>query len=396
MKRPIYLDYAATTPCDNRVLAEMMPYFNEKFGNSNSLHFYGHEAKDALEKAREKAASLINATPDQVLFTSGSTESNHIAILRGNIGKKVVTTKTEHKSVIDACHMTENAIFMDIMADGLLDLQKLDSALDDDVRLVSVCFLNNETGVIQDIQKIIQICHAKNVLVHTDATQAIGKIPVDVKALDIDFLSASGHKIYGPKGVGILYFNRKHYDTLCKKDANKDVEFGIRAGTIPVALCVGFGEAAHISMVNFDSDFRNISDLSKMLVDGLKKELDEIYINGSPENGYPGILNISFRGCEGESIMAEASRICVSSGSACTSNKLTISHVLAAMNVLPDVAQSSIRISIGRHTTENDIEIAIDDLTTATKKLRSMSPIWDMIQRGEEIEGAFCCLRSKL
>lgn len=406
IKNSIYLDYAATTPCDKRVVDFMIPYFSEIFGNPNSLHIYGQKALESLNFAREKVSSFLNAQNDEVIFTSGSTESNNIAICRvaSRIFKKngknhIITLKTEHKSVLDAFERMKrdynfDVTFLDVKSDGILDLEKLRESINEKTSLVSICFLNNETGVIQNVKEISRICHEKDVLLHIDATQAFGKIEVDVKDLDIDFMSASGHKIYGPKGVGILYFKRKHLALLKNPGANNDVEFGIRAGTIPVSLVMGFYKAAEICMSEMKQTYERISRLRDKLIKGLFDNLDELYINGSQESFYPGIIDISFRGVEGEALMMEAHRICVSSGSACTSNKLSISHVLDAMNIPSDIAQSSLRISIGRFTTEEGIDIAIEDLINATKKLREMSPVWEMIQNGLDLDLIFKDRRS--
>lgn len=393
MNRLIYLDYSATTPCDSKVVEKMCPYFYEKFGNPNSLHKYGEEALEGLNNARSQVSELINASFDEIVFTSGATESNKIALMKGSNKKTVVTTKTEHKSIFNICQNLEKVIFLDVRKDGLIELKKLEEALRENIGLVSICMVNNETGALQDIKRICEICHASDILVHTDATQAFGKINIDVKDLEVDFLSASGHKIYGPKGIGILYFKKKHHRLLRGLDANNDVEFGIRAGTVPVALCVGMGEASEIANNRIGRDLKRIKKLRELLINGVKNELDEVYINGSNNSFYPGIVNISLRGCEGEALMMESSRICVASGSACTSNKLSISHVLDAMGIIPDIAQSSIRISIGRHTTEEDIKIAIKELVRATIKLRAMSPVWEMIKAGIDIDSVFSCRR---
>lgn len=391
MKDLIYLDYAATSPCDPRVVEKMLPYWSDKFGNPNSLHEYGEEVAGALRHAREQIAGLINASYDEVVFTSGATESNRMVLTRARGSKCVVTTKTEHKSVLDAA---SEAVFVEVGNDGLIDFEKLEKALaEEDTGLVSVCMVNNETGVLQDIQKICRLCHEKNVLVHTDATQAFGKIHINVQDLDVDFLTASGHKVYGPKGIGILYFKKQHYKLLRVRGANNAVEFGVRAGTVPVGLCVGMGEAAEIASNRMGEDYKHIAGLREILIGNVLEKLDEIYINGSDKSFYPGIVNISFRGCEGEALMMEASKICVSSGSACTSNKLTISHVLDAMGVMPDIAQSSVRISIGRYTSEEDIRTAADQLVKAAVKLRAMSPVWEMIKKGIDINSMFNCRR---
>lgn len=395
MKYPIYLDYAATTPCATNVFDVMAPYFYQKFGNPNSLHFYGNEAIEGLDEARRQVVDLINADFDEIIFTSGSTEASNISIIRTilSIKKDFITTKTEHKSILDiANHLKMNGtkiVLLDIQKDGLLDLNYLEQNLNENSGLVSICLVNNETGVLQDIKKITEICHKNGTLVHIDATQGFGKIPIDVKNIPVDFMSVSGHKIYGPKGIGALYCKKSNMKYLRVPRANHEVEFGIRAGTVPVALCVGMGYAAYLAKNDMEQNLKHISELREMFIKGIMSQLDEIYINGSTEKNYPGIINMSFRGCEGEALMMEAKRIAVASGSACTSNKLSISHVLDAMKIPADIAQSSLRISIGKDTTKSNIEIAIEDLVNATKKLRDISPVWDMIKSGVDIDSIF-------
>jgi cysteine desulfurase len=399
MNNIVYLDYAATTPCDPRVLEEMLPYFTNEFGNPNSLHKFGQRALSALNTSRTHVCELLNADFEEVVFTSGATESTWITITRTmqflTTKKKtrLLTLKTEHKATLDcANHVKSTGIsvdFLDVQNDGTLNLQHLENSITDDTGLFSICFVNNETGVLQDIEGIIKICHSKGVLVHVDATQAFGKIPIDVKSIDVDFLSASGHKVYGPKGIGVLFCRRKNLNFIKIPRANYDVEFGIRAGTIPVPLCVAFGKAAQIAKKEMLYDLKNIKQLRKKFIDCITSQLKEIYINGSLISNYPGIINISFRGCEGEALMMEANKLAISSGSACTSNRLSISHVLSAMCVPADIAQSSLRISIGKMTSHEEIDIAIDSLIKATEKLRQMSPVWDMIETGIDVNEIF-------
>lgn len=399
MLEPIYLDYAATTPCDNEVVNEMLPYFSDIFGNPNSLHKFGLKAKAALDKSRSRIQNLINAEFDEIIFTSGATESTRIALQRAmhSISSKeknvLITLKTEHKATLDTANLIKSKgfglNFIEVRKDGLVDIDNLENNLPENAVLFSICIVNNETGVLQDIKRIAEICHKKGVLIHVDATQAFGKIHIDVKDLDIDFMSASGHKIYGPKGIGLLFCKKSNMKYLRVHRANHEVEFGIRAGTVPVALCVGLGKAAEIASTEIDKNLQHITKLRKLLIDEITSNLDEIYVNGSREYNYPGIVNISFRGCEGEALMMESKRIAVSSGSACTSNKLSISHVLAGMGISADIAQSSLRITIGKLTSESDIKIATEDLINATKKLRKMSPIWDMIKSGADIDSIF-------
>ena len=383
----IYLDYAATTPCDKRVVDAMLPYFTSNFGNPSSIHKYGEDALLALSDARQKVADLINAEFDEIAFTSGATESNNIVITRAVKEKQAISFKTEHKCIIDL-FQRNNWLLLDVQSDGIVDLQKLEYAISDNVAIVSVCLVNNETGVLQNVAKIAEICHKHGVLLHTDATQGFGKIDIDVKALDIDFLSASAHKIYGPKGVGIIFYKKKYRKLLMQKFSNPDIEYGIRSGTVPVPLCVGFGKAAEIAKQEMHDDFERISRLRKLAI-SMTEDMDEVYVNGSETSFYPGILNISARGCEGEALMMEIGDVCVSSGSACTSNKLTISHVLDAMGIAPDIAQSSLRFSFGKYTTEDEVVTAMTNLKIAAEKLRKMSPIWEMIKKNMNIDEIF-------
>ncbi len=395
----IYLDYAATTPCDAAVLQEMLPYFTEVFGNPNSLHKFGMDAKDALDTARSKIADALNSAFEEIIFTSGATESTNIAVIRTmkslqKAGKsRFLTLPTEHKATLTVANYLKsngfNVEFLEVNCEGILEIETLQNALNDNVGMLSICHINNETGTMQDIRNIIDICHKHGVLVHVDATQSLGKTKIDVQDLDIDFLSASGHKVYAPKGIGILFCKKANKKYLRVPRANPEVEFGIRAGTIPVCLCVGMGKAIEIANKDIDKNWQHAVKLRNIFIDGIKSQLEEIYINGSEKSNYPGIINMSFRGCEGEALMMEAKHIAVSSGSACTSNVLSISHVLDAMKVPADIAQSSLRITIGKSTTEADIRVAIDDLVSATKKLRNMSPVWDMIKAGIDIDSVF-------
>jgi len=395
----IYLDYAATTPCDAAVLQEMLPYFTEVFGNPNSLHKFGMDAKDALDVARMRVADALNANFEEIIFTSGATESTNIAVIRTmkslqKAGKsRFLTLPTEHKATLTVANYLKsngfNVEFLEVNREGILEIETLQNALNDNVGMLSICHINNETGTMQDIRNIIDICHKHGVLVHVDATQSLGKTKIDVQDLDIDFLSASGHKVYAPKGIGILFCKKANKKYLRVPRANPEVEFGIRAGTIPVCLCVGMGKAIEIANKDIDKNWQHAVKLRNIFIDGIKSQLEEIYINGSEKSNYPGIINMSFRGCEGEALMMEAKHIAVSSGSACTSNVLSISHVLDAMKVPADIAQSSLRITIGKSTTEADIRVAIDDLVSATKKLRNMSPVWDMIKAGIDIDSVF-------
>lgn len=399
MRDVIYLDYSATTPCDPKVVEEMLPYFTENFGNANSAHMFGQKALEAIDVARNRIKDVINANFDEVIFTSGATESTRIAITRTansllKAGRdRFLTLPTEHKATLTMADYLKSqgfkVEFLEVQEDGLLNLNILEEKLDEKVGIISICYTNNETGVTQNIKKIIELCHKYGVLVHVDATQAFGKMRIDVKELGIDFMSASGHKVYGPKGIGLLFCQKSNMKHLRVPRANHAVEFGIRAGTIPTPLCVGFGKAAEIANSEMDRNWEHISELRQIFIDGITSQLDEIYINGSQESNYPGIIDVSFRGCEGEALMMEAKRIAISSGSACTSNSLSISHVLDAMKVPADIAQSSLRITIGKLTKRSDIETAVEDLVMATQKLRSMSPVWDMIKSGIDVNTVF-------
>ena len=392
---PIYLDYAATTPCDTRVVECMLPYFSELYGNSNSFHIYGSQALEGLHNARCQIATNLNAEPKEVIFTSGASESNRIAILRTveRLKSDFFTAKTQHTSVMSLVtnlrNTGANVHYLKVGSDGILDLDFLEQELQKSKGLISICWVNNETGTMQNIKTIATLCHKYGSLIHVDGTQAFGRIHVDAKDLDVDFMSASGHKIYGPKGIGILYCKSSVAKYVRIPRANPDVEFGIRAGTVPIPLCVGMAEASRIAKSYIDSELVRLRKIRNDFINTMKNNLEEIYVNGSETSNYPGIINMSFRGCEGEALMMESPRIAISSGSACTSNKLTISHVLGAMGIDPDIAQSSLRITMGRPTTESDMQIASEDLTIATKKLRAMSPIWDMIKAGVDINKTF-------
>lgn len=393
MQKPIYLDYASTTPCDPEVVNSMMPYFSQIYGNINSLHYYGAEALEAVCNAREQIANDINCETNCIVFTSGATESSNIAILRtlDKLNWPLLTAKTQHASIISITEKLQRQkhkiVFLPVDNDGLLDLNFLEDQVKLQTCLVSICLVNNETGTVQPLDTIHDICHKHGSLLHVDAAQAYGKIQFNAE--HTDFFSASGHKFYGPKGIGLLFCKKEQQKYIRVPRSNPDVEFGIRAGTIPVPLCVGIAIASKLAHLSIDDELSKMNDLRKQFIDGIKRELTEIYINGSQEYNYPGIVNISFRGCEGEALMMEAKKIAISSGSACTSNKLTISHVLNAMNVEPDIAQSSLRISFGKYTTKQDVNIAIEELVNATNKLRPLSAIWDMIQSGINISKAF-------
>lgn len=394
--QPIYLDYQATTPMDPRVLEAMMPYFTHKFGNPGSRsHAYGWEAEEGVEKARGQVAKLIGADEKEVIFTSGATESNNLAI-RGvaefykDRKNHIITTVTEHKCVLDTCRHLEQqgfeVTYLPVQKNGLLDLDVLRAAITDKTVLVSVMAVNNEIGVIQPLAEIGKICREKKVFFHTDAAQAAGKIPLDVEALNIDLMSISGHKIYGPKGIGALYVRRKPRVRLVPMIVGGGQERGFRSGTLPTPLCVGLGEAAEICMKEMDSEARRLKKLQDRMLKGLQSKLTDLVINGDLEHRIPGNLNISFAYVEGESLMMGIKALSVSSGSACTSASLEPSYVLRALGVEEDMAHTSLRIGLGRFTTEQEIDTAVDELVRHVTKLREMSPLWEMAQEGIDIK----------
>ena len=394
--QPIYLDYQATTPMDPRVLEAMMPYFTHKFGNSGSRsHAYGWEAEEGTEKARAQVAKLIGADEKEVIFTSGATESNNLAI-RGvaefykDRKNHIITTVTEHKCVLDTCRHLEqqgfDVTYLPVRQDGLLDLDVLRAAITDKTVLVSVMAVNNEIGVIQPLAEIGRICRERKVLFHTDAAQAAGKIPLDVEALNIDLMSISGHKIYGPKGIGALYVRRKPRVRLVPMIVGGGQERGFRSGTLPTPLCVGLGEAAEICMKEMDDEAKRLKKLQERMLNGLRAKLTDIVVNGDLEHRIPGNLNISFAYVEGESLMMGIKNLAVSSGSACTSASLEPSYVLRALGVEEEMAHTSLRIGLGRFTTEHEVDTAVDELVRHVNKLREMSPLWEMAQEGIDIK----------
>ena len=394
--QPIYLDYQATTPMDPRVLEAMMPYFTHKFGNPHSRsHSYGWEAEEGVEKARGQIAKLIGADEKEVIFTSGATESNNLAI-RGvaefykDRKNHIVTTVTEHKCVLDTCrHLEQNGFevtYLPVQQNGLIDLEELKAAITDKTVVVSVMAVNNEIGVIQPLLEIGKICREKKTFFHTDAAQAVGKIPLDVEAMNIDMMSISGHKIYGPKGIGALYVRRKPRVRLVPLIVGGGQERGFRSGTLPTPLCVGLGEAAEICMKEMAGEAVRIKKLQERMLKGLNAKLPEIFVNGDLEHRIPGNLNISFAHVEGESLMMGIKGLSVSSGSACTSASLEPSYVLRALGVEEEMAHTSLRIGLGRFTTEQEVDTAVADLVHHVTKLREMSPLWEMSQEGIDIK----------
>jgi cysteine desulfurase len=394
--QPIYLDYQATTPMDPRVLDAMMPYFTHQFGNPHSRsHSYGWEAEEGVEKARGQVAKLIGADEKEVIFTSGATESNNLAI-RGvaefykDRKNHIVTTVTEHKCVLDTCRHLEQqgfeVTYLPVQKNGLIDLEALRAAVTDKTVVVSVMAVNNEIGVIQPLAEIGKICREKKAFFHTDAAQAVGKIPLDVEAMNVDLMSISGHKIYGPKGIGALYVRRKPRVRLVPLIVGGGQERGFRSGTLPTPLCVGLGEAAEIAMNEMEGEAKRLTKLQARMLKGLQDRLPEIFVNGDLEHRIPGNLNISFAYVEGESLMMGIKNLAVSSGSACTSASLEPSYVLRALGVEEEMAHTSLRIGLGRFTTEHEVDTAVDELVRHVNKLREMSPLWEMAQEGIDIK----------
>jgi cysteine desulfurase len=373
-----------------------MPYFTYKFGNPHSRsHSYGWEAEEGVEKARGQVAKLIGADEKEVIFTSGATESNNLAI-RGvaefykDRKNHIVTTVTEHKCVLDTCRHLEQqgfeVTYLPVQKNGLIDLDALRAAVTDKTVVVSIMAVNNEIGVIQPLAEIGKICREKKAFFHTDAAQAAGKIPLDVEAMNIDMMSISGHKIYGPKGIGALYVRRKPRVRLVPLIVGGGQERGFRSGTLPTPLCVGLGEAAEIAMKEMDAESKRLAKLQARMLKGLNAKLTDIHVNGDLEHRIPGNLNIGFAYVEGESLMMGIKGLSVSSGSACTSASLEPSYVLRALGVEEDMAHTSLRIGLGRFTTEQEVDTAVDELVRHVNKLRAMSPLWEMAQEGVDIK----------
>ncbi len=395
-KLPIYLDYQATTPCDPRVVEAMLPWFTEKFGNPHSRnHQFGWDAEEAVEKARKQIASIIGADEREIVFTSGATESNNTA-LKGvarfykDRRDHIVTAVTEHKCVLDSCRHLEQegfkVTYLPVKQDGLIDLAQLDAAITDKTVLVSIMAANNEIGVIQPLAEIGKICRAKGAFFHTDAAQGVGKIPLDVNAMNIDLMSISGHKIYGPKGIGALYVRRKPRVRLQALMSGGGQERGFRSGTLPTPLCVGLGEACAIAGREMGAEAERLKMLRERLYNGLKARLPDIYLNGDHDKRLPGNLNISFAYVEGEGLMMGIKDLAVSSGSACTSASLEPSYVLRALGVEEELAHTSLRIGLGRFTTEQEVDYAIEHIVAAVNRLRALSPLWEMAQEGVDIK----------
>jgi len=394
LRLPIYMDYSATTPVDPRVADAMIPYLCEKFGNPASRsHAFGWEAEKAVELAREQVAALVNADPKEIVWTSGATESNNLA-LKGAAhfyqgkGKHIITVKTEHKAVLDTVRELERqgfeATYLDPEPNGLLDLAKLKAALRADTILVSVMHVNNEIGVIQDIAAIGDICRERGVLLHVDAAQSAGKVAIDLQQLKVDLMSFSAHKIYGPKGIGALYVRRKPRVRIEPQMHGGGHERGMRSGTLPTHQIVGMGEAYRIAKVEMGTEIERIRMLQARLLKGLG-DIEEVYINGDLERRVPHNVNASFNFVEGESLIMAIKGIAVSSGSACTSASLEPSYVLRALGRSDELAHSSIRFTVGRFTTAEEVDYVVELLKAKIGKLRDLSPLWEMYKDGVDL-----------
>jgi len=397
MKLPIYFDYSATTPVDKRVAEKMMQYMTNEghFGNPASRsHKFGWQAEEAVDIARNQIAELINADPREIVITSGATESNNLAIkgaakFYSKKGKHIITSKTEHKAVLDTCRELERqgfeVTYLDPEENGLIDLNKLNDAMRDDTVLVSIMQVNNEIGVIQDIAEIGGMCRARKIIFHVDAAQSAGKIHIDMQALKVDLLSISAHKLYGPKGIGALYVSRKPRVRLEAQMHGGGHERGMRSGTLATHQIVGMGEACRIAKEEMEQDLAHVTAMRDRLWAGLNS-MEQVFINGDADKRYPGNLNVSFNFVEGESLIMALKDLAVSSGSACTSASLEPSYVLRALGLNDEMAHSSIRFSFGRFTTEEEIDYAIELIKKSIGHLRDMSPLWEMFKDGIDLD----------
>lgn len=391
---PVYMDYSATTPVDRRVFKAMEPFFFETFGNPASRsHSYGWEAESAVEEARGHVAALLNADPREIVWTSGATEGNNLAIkgaanFYSGKGKHIITQVTEHKAVLDTFRELERqgfeATYLPVNDDGIVPAQRVIDAMRPDTILVSVMMANNETGVLQPVEEIGKACRARKIVFHCDAVQAAGKVPVDVDQICADLLTVTAHKLYGPKGIGALYVRRKPRIRIEAQIHGGGHERGMRSGTLPTHQIVGMGEAFRLAKLELEQDSRRLAMLRDRLLAGLQ-EIEEVYVNGSMTERLPNILNISFNFVEGESMIMAVRDLAVSSGSACTSASLEPSYVLRALGRSDELAHSSIRFSLGRFTTEDEVDFAIDLIKTKIAKLRELSPLWDMHLEGVDM-----------
>ena len=394
VKTPVYLDYAATTPVDKRVAEKMIPYLTETFGNpASNSHAFGWTAEEAVEKARADIAALINADPKEIVFTSGATESDNLAIKGAanfykTKGKHLITVKTEHKAVLDTMRELERqgfeVTYLGVQENGLIDLEELKAAIREDTILISVMWVNNEIGVVQDIPAIGEICRERKIIFHVDAAQACGKVPVDVEAAKVDLLSMSGHKVYGPKGIGALYVRRKPRVRLEAQMHGGGHERGFRSGTLPTHQIVGMGEAFRIAKEELKQDMAHYRKLRDIFLKGIEG-IEEVYINGDLEHRAPNNLNVSFNFVEGESLIMAVKELAVSSGSACTSASLEPSYVLRALGRNDELAHSSLRITFGRMTTEEEVQFAAELIKSKIGKLRELSPLWEMFKEGIDL-----------
>jgi len=395
--RAAYLDMSATTPLDPRVLDAMAPYMIGSFGNPHSrTHAFGWEAEKAVEVARQQVANLIGADAKEIIFTSGATESNNMSIKGAahfykKRGKHIITTQTEHKCVLDSCRSLEmegyEVTYLPVKhATGQVDMEQLKAAIREDTILVSVMAVNNEIGTLQPIKEIGELCRSKKIVFHCDAAQMLGKLPIDVNEMKVDLMSMSSHKVYGPKGIGGLYVRRRPRVRLEPILSGGGQERGLRSGTLPHVLCVGFGAACELAQKEYEYDSEWIKYLSEKLQKGIESRIPEVTRNGDPEHNYPGCLNYSFAYVEGESLLMALKNIAVSSGSACTSASLEPSYVLRALGVDDELAHSSLRFGIGRFTSEEEVDFVLELLEKHVERLREMSPLWEMVQEGIDLK----------
>ena len=396
MKLPIYFDYQATTPCDPRVVEALLPYFTESFGNAASRnHPFGWQAEEAVEKARAQIAELIGASPKEIVFTSGSTEAINLALkgvadMYAEKGKHLITSSAEHKAVLDTCKHLEKSgaevTYLDPDRTGRVSVEQVAAALRPDTIAVALMWANNEVGTLNPVREIGALCHSKGVLFFSDATQAVGKVPVDVEADHVDLLCMSGHKIYGPKGVGCLYVRRKspRVRLVAQMDGGGH-ERGMRSGTLNVPGIVGLGKACEIARLEMEAEAKRCIELRDLLEQLITSQLDFVHLNGNREHRLPNCLNLSFSYVEGESMIMGISKLAVSSGSACTSASLEPSHVLRAMAIGDELAHSSIRFGIGRFTTREDIEFAAGEVVATVRRLRELSPLYEMVKEGVDL-----------
>jgi len=391
----IYLDHQATTQCDTRVIDKMLPYFYEKFGNPHSRnHAFGWDAEQACEIARAQIATLIGADPREIIFTSGATEANNLALkgimqFYGDQKNHIITCVTEHKCVLDTCRHLEQAgyqvTYLPVQPNGLIDLNLLTQAITDKTAIVSIMAVHNEIGVIQPLAEIGQLCRARGVFFHTDAAQAVGKIDLNVNDMNIDLMSISGHKLYGPKGVGALYVRRKPRVRIIAQINGGGQERGMRSGTLSPALCVGLGEACAIAQQEMHNDQQRFAQFSQYMWDEISAQLADVFINGDATQRYKGNLNISFAYVEGESLLGEVKNLALSSGSACTSASLEPSYVLRSLGLSDELAHTSLRIGFGKMTTFDEVKTATAQIINAVNRLRELSPLWEMVQEGIDL-----------